>query len=238
MTCSLWPSWCMCMHLCFHPHAALFCCYSVLWILLSFHQTLGPIFLAGNICWAGPAINLQGPVYNENETSLFKIVSYLNKQCPACLVCPLGVTGCPRQEAESSWRWLEHLAQKQSLFVLHICLRALVDAFFYLASWLGTLFRSLWSRISHIICCFPILIPGLKGLQVEADSLVTINSFSELCHLISQRVLLSAWNHLAPPSSVLHWSGSYSRTRTAIFLHPAKHIPSQCNLIGICAVKY
>lgn len=30
------------------------------------------VSLAEGICWAGPAINVQGPVYNENENSLFK----------------------------------------------------------------------------------------------------------------------------------------------------------------------
>lgn len=30
------------------------------------------VSLAVGICWAGPAINMQGPEYNENESSLFK----------------------------------------------------------------------------------------------------------------------------------------------------------------------
>lgn len=59
---------------------------------------------------------------------------------------------------------LVHLAQKQK-FVVCLCLRTLVDAFSYLAYWLGTLFRSLWSRISHIIYCFPILISVLRAFK-------------------------------------------------------------------------
>jgi hypothetical protein len=85
-----WVHVCVCSY---NPAVSLSLCPMSSALLLPDSQ---PVSLAEGICWAEPAINLQGPVYNENENSLFKnccIFKRATLECyrehvPGQLTCP------------------------------------------------------------------------------------------------------------------------------------------------------
>lgn len=68
-------STCVCLFI--YPAVSLSLCPMSSALLLPDAQ---PVSLAEGIFWAEPAINLQDPVYNENENSLFKKLLYILKE--------------------------------------------------------------------------------------------------------------------------------------------------------------